>query len=164
MSNVSVSQTTTAALADILIVDDTPANLRILSNLLQSEGYSVRMAINGSLALKAIAAKYPDLVLLDIMMPEMDGYAVCMQLKSHSDTRDIPVMFLSALDEGIDKSRAFSVGGADYITKPFYMEEVVARVRNQLALRQAERRNQQLQNELEQRVRDRTQRLELAND
>jgi diguanylate cyclase (GGDEF)-like protein len=163
MSNVSVSQTTTAALADILIVDDTPANLRILSNLLQSEGYSVRMAINGSLALKAIAAKYPDLVLLDIMMPEMDGYAVCMQLKSHPDTRDIPVMFLSALDEGMDKSRAFSVGGADYITKPFYMEEVVARVRNQLALRQAERRNQQLQDELEHRVRDRTQRLEHAN-
>ncbi|MGG6297463.1 two-component system response regulator [Leptolyngbya sp. AN02str] len=148
---------------DILIVDDTPANLRILSSLLQKEGYSVRQAISGTVALNAVAAMLPNLILLDIMMPDMDGYEVCQILKQNPQTADIPIIFLSALDEGINKARAFHVGGADYITKPFYLEEVLARVHNQLALRHAELRNLELQNQLEERVRVRTQQLEAAN-
>jgi PleD family two-component response regulator len=127
---------TLATNADILIVDDTPANLNVLSAILGKRGYRVRPAINGALALKAAQKAAPDLILLDVQMPEMDGYQVCRQLKGDVQTRDIPVIFISALDDVLDKVEAFQVGGVDYITKPFQIEEVLARVENQLALHQ----------------------------
>ena len=127
---------TTSANADILIVDDTPANLNVLSAILGKRGYRVRPAINGALALKAAQKAAPDLILLDLQMPGLDGYEVCRQLKADAQTRDIPVIFISALDDVLDKVEAFEVGGVDYITKPFQIEEVLARVENQLALHQ----------------------------
>jgi diguanylate cyclase (GGDEF)-like protein len=149
--------------ADILIVDDTPENLRLLSIVLVQAGYSVRKALNGHMALMAVQTVAPDLILLDIMMPELDGYEVCQQIKSQPATAHIPVIFLSALSEAFDKVKAFSIGGADYIVKPFQCEEVISRVENQLALKTAERQIQSLNLQLEQRVRERTNELELAN-
>jgi diguanylate cyclase (GGDEF)-like protein len=138
--------------ADILIVDDTPDNLRLLSNMLMSQGYQVRKAINGQLALKGVEVSQPDLILLDINMPEINGYEVCKQLKSGEKTRHIPVIFISALDETLDKVKAFQVGGVDYITKPFQLEEVLARVENQLTIHQLQKQlyqqNAQLQLEI----------------
>lgn len=119
---------------NILVVDDTPANLRLLSGILTEHDYKVRMAPNGKLALLNAQADPPDLILLDIKMPEMDGYEVCKQLKADPRTRDIPVIFLSALDQTDDKVRAFTSGGVDYITKPFQVEEVLARVKTHLDL------------------------------
>jgi PleD family two-component response regulator len=127
---------TFSANADILIVDDTPANLNVLSAILGKRGYRVRPAINGALALKAAQKAAPDLILLDVQMPGMDGYEVCRQLKGDAQTRAIPVIFISALDDALDKVEAFQVGGVDYITKPFQIEEVLARGENQLALHQ----------------------------
>lgn len=138
--------------ADILIVDDTPDNLRLLSNMLMSQGYQVRKAINGQLALKGVQVSQPDLILLDINMPEMNGYEVCQNLKSAEITRHIPVIFISALDETLDKVKAFQIGGVDYITKPFQLEEVLARVENQLTIHQLQKKlyqqNTQLQLEI----------------
>ena len=133
----------------ILIVDDTPDNLRLLSATLSEQGYDVRCAINGKLALMAIKNELPDLILLDIKMPYMDGYTVCSQLKSQPETAEIPVIFLSALDDVFDKVKAFNTGGIDYITKPFQVEEVLVRVKNQLTIyqlkQQLQSKNQQLQ-------------------
>ena len=128
---------------DILIVDDTPANLRLLSQMLAEHGHSVRAVTSGGRALASAKLSRPDLVLLDIKMPEMDGYEVCERLKADGQTRDVPVIFISALDELQDKVRAFAVGGVDYITKPFQVEEVLARVETHLALR---RLQEQLEN------------------
>ncbi len=127
---------------DILVVDDTPANLRLLSQMLIDRGYKVRPVPNGSLALSAARAAPPDLILLDVNMPDMNGYVVCEQLKADEHTRDIPILFISALDDIEDKVKAFVVGGVDYITKPFRIEEVAARVATHLALRKLQ---QQLQ-------------------
>ncbi|MEO0986967.1 MAG: response regulator [Cyanobacteria bacterium J06639_14] len=121
--------------ANILLVDDQPENLKVLSDLLEEQGYEVRQAMNGTVALQAIALTQPDLILLDIHMPEIDGYTVCQRLKAEPETEAIPVIFVSALDEAWDKVRAFSVGGSDYITKPFKVVEVLARVENQLQVR-----------------------------
>ncbi|GAB1542164.1 hypothetical protein NUACC21_48380 [Scytonema sp. NUACC21] len=133
---------------DILIVDDEPNNLRVLSSIARSHGYQVRQAISGSIALRAVQIQPPDLILLDIMMPEMDGYQVCQQLKLNSQTCDIPIIFLSALTGGLDKAKAFQLGGADYITKPFQLEEVLARIDYQLTIRrlqvELQQKNQQL--------------------
>lgn len=120
---------------DILVVDDTPANLRLLSQMLNEQGYQVRPVPDGRLALAAARAKTPDLILLDIRMPDMDGYQVCENLKAENSTKDIPIIFISALDAIQDKVKAFTVGGVDYITKPFHVEEVLARVETHLALR-----------------------------
>jgi two-component system, sensor histidine kinase and response regulator len=120
---------------NILIVDDAPNNLRLLSNMLTQQGYEVRSAISGPIALMAVHVMRPDLVLLDINMPKMGGYEVCEHLKADQYTREIPVIFLSALSEALDKVKAFQVGGIDYITKPFQIEEVLARIENQLMLR-----------------------------
>ncbi|MEJ5311337.1 MAG: hybrid sensor histidine kinase/response regulator [Anaerolineae bacterium] len=119
---------------DVLIVDDTPANLRLLAGMLSDQGYKVRPAPNGKLALMAAHAAPPDLILLDINMPDMNGYEVCAALKEDPLTRDIPVIFISALDQTEDKVKAFTLGGVDYITKPFQIEEVLARVQTHLAL------------------------------
>lgn len=125
----------TGVKGNILIVDDTPNNLRLLSSMLTKQGYEVRSAISGSVALMAIRTVPLDLILLDINMPKMNGYEVCQQLKADEQTRDIPVIFLSALGEPLDKVQAFQVGGVDYITKPFQVEEVLARVENHLMMR-----------------------------
>lgn len=119
---------------NILIVDDLLENLRLLSELLNQQGYKVRSATNGKMALKTVRAKPPDLILLDIKMPEMDGYEVCEALKKDKLTAEIPVIFLSASDELFDKVKAFKNGGIDYITKPFQIEEVIVRIENQLTI------------------------------
>ncbi len=149
--------------ADILVVDDTPVNLRLLSNLLSEQGYEVRKAINGQMALTAIRTAPPDLILLDVMMPDITGYEVCTHLKQNQKTAQIPVIFLSALNDVNDKVKGFTVGGSDYITKPFEYEEIFVRINNQLALRTAEQKLWQLNEELEQRVRQRQKELEMAN-
>lgn len=119
---------------NILIVDDTPANLRLLSNMLTEQEYKVRAVVNGQMALTTTRAIPPDLILLDINMPGMNGYEVCQRLKTDEATRAIPIIFISALDEVQDKVKAFTVGGVDYITKPFQFEEVLARVETHLSL------------------------------
>ncbi len=148
--------------AEILIVDDTPYNLRLLLNILRVNGYKVRPVTNGTSALEAVEASPPDLILLDILMPEIDGYTICKRLKDNPKTSEIPVIFISALSEGLDKAKAFKVGGADYITKPFQVEEVLARVANQLTLRslqtQLQQKNQQLTDQnaqLQQQIQER---------
>ncbi|MGJ5672329.1 MAG: hybrid sensor histidine kinase/response regulator [Nostochopsis sp.] len=120
--------------ANILVVDDTPDNLRLLSAMLTAQGYEVRKALSGKMALTACQMVLPDVILLDINMPEMDGYEVCRELKAHDRTCRIPVIFISALDDVLDKVKAFDVGGVDYITKPFHGVEVVLRIENQLKL------------------------------
>ncbi|BAZ66830.1 MAG: hybrid sensor histidine kinase/response regulator [Pelatocladus maniniholoensis HA4357-MV3] len=120
--------------ANILVVDDTPDNLRLLSAMLTAQGYEVRKALSGKMALTACQMVLPDVILLDINMPEIDGYEVCRQLKTNDRTCRIPVIFISALDDVLDKVKAFDVGGVDYITKPFHGVEVVLRIENQLKL------------------------------
>ena len=133
----------------VLVVDDQPSNLRFLSKLLTAQGYQVYRAICGQLALNLAIAHCPDLILLDIRMPEMNGYEVCRTLKATAETEQIPVIFLSVLDEMNDKLQAFRVGGADYITKPFQVEEVLARIEKQVGLQklqqQLKEQNYQLQ-------------------
>jgi two-component system, NtrC family, sensor kinase len=140
---------------NILIVDDTPDNLRLLSTMLYAKGYQVRKALSGKFALQGVEMAKPDLILLDINMPEMSGYEVCQHLKANPQTCDIPVIFLSALDQVSDKIEAFAVGGADYIIKPFQSEEVLARINNQLTLRSLQKQlkdqNALLQKEIEER-------------
>jgi PAS domain S-box-containing protein len=137
----------------ILMVDDQPNNLRFLSSILMEQGYKVQRAISGQLALNAANAAPPDLILLDILMPEMNGYEVCQKLKASEKTRPIPVIFLSAIHEVPDKVKALRMGGVDFITKPFQVEEVLARIENQLAIqklqRQLQEQNQSLQQEIE---------------
>jgi diguanylate cyclase (GGDEF)-like protein len=148
---------------DILIVDDTPENLRLLSIVLEKKGYHVRKSLSGIAALTAVKAAPPDLIMLDIMMPEMDGYEVCLLLKAMPEAENIPIIFLSALNEAFDKIKAFQVGGADYVTKPFHFDEVLMRVQNQLDLKAKTRKIYQLNAELEERVQQRTQQLEAIN-
>lgn len=119
---------------DILIVDDDLPGLRLLSNLLAEHGYEVRSARDGSTALMMVAADPPDMILLDIQMPDMDGYQVCEQLKFNPASRDIPVLFISARDEVFDKIKGFEVGGVDYINKPYYPEEILARIKTHLTI------------------------------
>jgi len=120
--------------ANILVVDDTAANLQLLTGMLKGRGYKVRPVSSGELALRAVETHAPDLILLDISMPDMDGYEVCRRLKADERWRDIPVLFISALSDTEDKVRAFQAGGVDYVGKPFQLEEVDARVRTHLAL------------------------------
>ncbi len=120
--------------ANILIIDDTPANLNLLGEILTEAEYKVRKAPNGTLALNSIQAGLPDLILLDVKMPGINGYEVCERLKADENTRAVPVIFISALQETNDKLLAFKVGGVDYVTKPFQVEEVLARVETHLKL------------------------------
>jgi len=117
---------------NILVIDDLPENLHLLVKMLTEKGYKVRATPSGKLAIKGIHKAPPDLILLDIMMPEMNGYEVCEQLKADERTRDIPVIFLSVLNEVLDKVKAFAIGGIDYISKPFQEEEVLVRVKTHL--------------------------------
>jgi len=172
-------------LLQILVVDDTTANLKLLTEILVNEGYQVRPASSGSLALKSVAVEKPDLIILDIKMPDMDGYEVCRRLKSDKLCNKIPIIFISALDDTTDIVKGFTAGGIDYITKPFHAEEVLARVENHLSLailqKQLEAQNVQLRqeiaereqikeklreanNKLEQRVKERTKELKQINE
>jgi serine/threonine protein kinase/FixJ family two-component response regulator len=135
--------------ATILIVDDTPANLSLLSSMLLDRGYVVNVATHGRRALTLAEATRPDLVMLDITMPEIDGYEVCRALKARPETRDVPVLFLSALDEVGDKLQAFRAGGVDYVTKPFQVEEVLARVETQVRLSRLQRALESRERELQ---------------
>jgi two-component system, sensor histidine kinase and response regulator len=119
---------------DILVVDDMPDNLRLLSTILTEHSYKVRRVMSGSLALDATSLNPPELILLDILMPDMSGFEVCEQLKANPQTASIPIIFLSALNDGLDKAKAFSLGGVDYITKPFQILEVLARVGHQITI------------------------------
>lgn len=139
--------------ANILIVDDTPDNLRLLAGILEEQGYDIRPASSGSRALAAVRSERPDLILLDIKMPGMSGYEVCEQLKAAENTRDIPVIFISALQDMPEKVKGFALGGVDYITKPFQAEEVLARVETHLML-------YRFRHQLEELVTERTLELE----
>ncbi len=130
----------------ILIVDDEPNNLDVLNNCLCNAGFKVLVAEDGETALKRAHFIKPDLILLDVKMPEMDGYEVCKRLKADEKTRSIPIIFISALSETFDKIKAFTVGGVDYVTKPFHKEEVLARVKTHLRL-QAQQKQLQIQAE-----------------
>ncbi|MBF2077560.1 MAG: EAL domain-containing protein [Synechococcales cyanobacterium T60_A2020_003] len=147
----------------ILIVDDTPMNLHLLSATLTERGYEVRGVVNGAMALRVAKNAPPDLILLDIKMPDLSGYEVCQLLKEDPETREIPVIFLSALDETLDKVKAFEVGGGDYITRPYQIPEVIARIENQLAICRARQEIAQLNQALEELVQQRTRELEDAN-
>lgn len=136
----------------ILAVDDTPASLKLLSDLLREEGYSVRAAINGELAVSSAVSDPPELVLLDVRMPEMDGFEVCRRLKASPRTSEVPVIFVSALSETEDKVRGFELGAVDFVTKPYQREELLARVHTHLEVRR-------LRNHLEELVWARTREL-----
>ncbi len=122
--------------AEILIVDDDPASLDLLSEMLYALNYEVRIANGGTMALTAIQSSFPDLVLLDINMPDLDGYEVCRRLKTEPQSQAIPVIFISASGDTFDKVQAFAMGGVDYVTKPFQLEEVLARIEAQLKIAQ----------------------------
>lgn len=137
----------------IMVVDDKPSNLRLLEKMLGEDGYRVRIFTKGETALKSAINDPPDLILLDINMPKMSGYEVCRRLKAEKETKDLPVIFISALSETIDKVKAFKLGGVDYITKPFQIEEVQARISLHLTLRHTEKaleeKNQELRKTLD---------------
>ena len=137
---------------NILIVDDIADNLRVLSDALNQKEYKIRCVKNGVAALKVATNVVPDLILLDIKMPGMDGYEVCQKLKANPQTQHIPVIFLSALDDILDKVKAFEVGGVDYVTKPFQVEEVLLRVKNQLTITSAKAEADRLNVALEQEI------------
>lgn len=141
----------------ILAVDDTPASLKLLTELLRSEGYNVRSAINGELALKSAFSHPPELFLLDIRMPDMDGFEVCRQLKAHPETSRIPVIFVSALTDTDEKLRGFELGAVDFVTKPYQREELLARVRTHLEV-------DRLRNHLEEMVEERTKKLKESQE
>lgn len=139
--------------AVVMVVDDTPANLELLAEILHRQGYGVVEFPRGAMALRAAAQNPPDLILLDVMMPELDGFEVCRQLKADERLKDIPVLFISALDDTANKVRAFAAGGLDYISKPFQEEEILARVRTHLSLRRQQlnirRQKEQLEHSYE---------------
>ena len=141
--------------ANILIVDDEADNLYLLKKLFSSIGHCVRLLIDGRQTLKEVQINPPDLIVLDVMMPGVDGYEICSQLKAHEHTRHIPVIFLSALDTSINQVQAFALGAVDYITKPFDLQEVRARVENQLKIsklqQQLREQNERLQQEIQER-------------
>jgi PAS domain S-box-containing protein len=149
------SQPNSTPKADILVIDDTPENLNLLSAMLTEQGYKVRSVTKGSTGLRGAQTTPPDLILLDINMPQMNGYEVCEGLKADARTSDIPVIFISALGEVVDKVKAFSVGGVDYITKPFQVEEVLSRIETHLSIRRLQKHLQEQNVQLQQEIRER---------
>jgi response regulator RpfG family c-di-GMP phosphodiesterase len=137
---------------NILAVDDTPASLKLLSEILRGEGYTVRSAVNGELALRSAFKSPPELILLDIRMPEVDGFEICRQLKANPDTEEIPVIFVSALSETDEKVMGFELGAVDFVTKPYQREELLARVHTHLEV-------ERLRNHLEELVEEKTREL-----
>lgn len=144
----------------ILVVDDTPANLKIIMEMLTKAGFPIRPARNGAIALESVQIELPDLILLDIRMPGLDGYEVCRQLKANEATQHIPIIFLSVLDEPWDKVKGFDLGGVDYITKPVQEAELLARVKTHLQICQLQRNLEEHNQLLEQRVAERTTELQ----
>ncbi|MCU7836755.1 MAG: response regulator [gamma proteobacterium symbiont of Taylorina sp.] len=142
---------------EILVVDDTHANLKLLMDMLTSHGYKVRPALDGEQALAAVAMRQPELILLDIKMPSIDGYEVCRRLKSDAMTREVPVIFISALDALGDRVKGFELGAVDFITKPFQREEVLVRVHTHMQLRR-------MQTNLEDLVDKRTKELQYSEN
>lgn len=138
----------------VMVVDDTPANLQLIEDLLTQNRFRALLFPRGSLALQAASLNPPDIILLDIMMPEMDGFEVCRQLKTDEKLRDIPVIFISALNDINDKVKAFSIGAVDYIPKPFQRDEVLARIRTHIKLRQLQVQLQKHNNQLEELVKE----------
>ncbi|MHB0912701.1 MAG: PAS domain S-box protein [Armatimonadota bacterium] len=160
-----------ASRADILVVDDTPDELRLLADILSGAGYRVRTATDGRLALRSVQAELPELILLDIRMPGLDGYEVARQLKADARTHSVPIIFISTLESEREKIKAFQAGGVDYINKPFHAEEVLARINVHLSLRRAqldlERSNAELmaaRETLEDKVRERTSELQVSGE
>lgn len=151
VSNSRTASRVSAQGADILVVDDTPANLQLLSGMLKEAGHRVRVVPSGTLALTSAVNRVPDLILLDINMPDLDGYEVCRRLKANPELARVPVLFISALSEPLDKVKAFSSGGVDYVTKPFQLEEVMARVCTHLENRRLHRALEERALELEER-------------
>ena len=139
---------------NIMVVDDKPENLKLLIESLQTEGYKVRPVAEGKMAVTGAKRVPPEIILLDINMPGMDGYEVCEALKADEELADIPVIFVSALGETIDKVKAFSVGGVDYITKPFQIEEVLARLETHLTIHRLQREREELIANLEKALAD----------
>ncbi|MDB5769757.1 MAG: domain S-box, partial [Burkholderia sp.] len=150
-------QTSGTLKSKILIIDDTPGNLRLLRKMLSDRGHQVHPAASGPAALHFLKSAIPDLILLDIVMPQMNGYEVCKQIKADERTRDVPVIFISTMEDVLDKVKAFTAGGVDYIVKPFHQEEVIVRIETHLLLRD-------LQKSLTQRVEQRTAELAAANE
>jgi len=148
----------------ILIVDDNPKNLKVLQRILEPEGYKVRPAMNGKLALRSVSVSLPDLILLDIDMPDMNGYEVCENIKSNELYSKIPIIFVSALDSVKDKIKAFELGGVDYIVKPFHPEEIRSRVNTHLSLRHAQLNLEEAHAKVEQTVLRRTMQLKKTID
>jgi adenylate cyclase len=136
--------------SEILVVDDTPANLRLLMAMLDHDDYNVRCVVNAEMAMLEVHTHCPDLILLDVQMPEMDGYELCKKLKELELTRDIPVIFLSALGEVANKVQGFEIGAVDYITKPFETKEVLVRISNQIKIRKLQKQLVQKNTQLEQ--------------
>jgi len=149
--------------AKILVVDDKPENLHLLDDALGNQGYQVKGVVSGKMALMVANAVIPDLILLDVVMPDLNGYQVCQQLKANENTQNIPIIFLSASNNSVDRVKALSAGGVDYINKPFQIDEVLLRIRNQLQLQTAQKKILKFNTELEQRIQKRTAQLELAN-
>ncbi|GAB4528451.1 MAG: hypothetical protein Tsb0014_09770 [Pleurocapsa sp.] len=148
---------------NILLVDDSPTNLNLLSTMLSEYGYQTRRVISGQMALQAVKTDRFDLILLDVNMPQMDGYEVCSQLKAEPQTADIPVIFISALNETLDKVKAFNVGGVDYIIKPFAIEEVNVRITNQIKIVRAQLQNQRNNSDLKQKLSTQNEELKITN-
>src|SRR5260370_14946809 len=148
-----------ATKASVMVVDDSPANLKLLEDMLQQQGYQVRSFPRGRLDLAGAGQNPPDLILLDINMPEMDGYEVCEQLKTDRNLAKITVIFLRPLDETADKVKAFRTGGVDYVTKPFQVDEIRARVETQIELHNLQRSLQMHNGRLEELVSARTREL-----
>ena len=148
---------TDCSTCNVLVVDDDSVNLITLRHILKGQGYGVSTAASGIEALEMVQVEIPEIILLDVVMPEMDGYAFCQLLKSDEATREIPVIFLSSLSSSEEKVKAFKVGGVDYIVKPFEPTEVIARVRTHLSLRR-------VQCQLEEKVQQRTSALEEKHD
>ena len=152
---------------DILVVDDSEESLRVLVSIIEEEGLEARVMTQGALAIRAAREAPPDLILLDIGLPDMDGCQVCVELKADQRHRDIPVLFISGLHATTDKVRALSAGGVDYITKPFQIEEIKARIKTHLTVRNMQitlqQQNALLQKEIEVRLRAEEE-LKLARD
>ena len=146
----------------ILIVDDTPTNVRVLFDCLKAEGYRVLVALDGKSALEKLQEILPDLILLDVMMPEIDGFETCRRIKQMETLLEVPVIFMTALSDSVDKVKGLSLGAVDYITKPFQQEEVIARIQVHLKLRKLTCELRQVNQKLEERVEERTAELEKA--
>lgn len=149
---------------NIMVVDDSPENLSLLSRILQAQGFKIRAAPSGRVALAAVKNQRPHLIILDICMPEMDGFEVCQRIKSDPSVRDIPILFISGKHDLSDKIKAFSMGGLDYLTKPFEAEEVIARVKTHLTINSLKHQLQKTNELLEEKVRIRTKELQKSED